>query len=45
MTLHQDINLYSTLLRATAQQLGIKLEFVEKDYWISQVLSRLAKSD
>lgn len=45
MTLHQDFNLYSTLLRATAQQLGIKLEFVEKDYWISQVLSRLAKSD
>lgn len=45
MTLHQDFNLYSTLLRATSQQLGIKLEFVEKDYWISQVLSRLAKSD
>jgi predicted nucleotidyltransferase component of viral defense system len=44
MTLHQDINLYSTLLRAAAQQLDIKLEFVEKDYWISLVLSRLAKS-
>jgi predicted nucleotidyltransferase component of viral defense system len=44
MMLHLDFNLYSTLLRAAAQQLDIKLEFVEKDYWISLVLSRLAKS-
>jgi predicted nucleotidyltransferase component of viral defense system len=31
-------------LRAASQHLDIKLEFVEKDYWITLVLSRLAKS-
>jgi predicted nucleotidyltransferase component of viral defense system len=31
-------------LRAASQHLDIKLEFVEKDYWITLVLCRLAKS-
>ncbi len=31
-------------MRAASQHLDIKLEFVEKDYWITLVLSRLAKS-
>lgn len=44
MNLHQDIKLFSDTLRAASQNLGIKLEFVEKDYWITLVLSRLAKS-
>jgi len=44
MMLHENIKLFSDTLRATSQHLGIKLEFVEKDYWITLVLSRLAKS-
>ena len=44
MKLHQDIKLFSDTLRAASQRLGIKLEFVEKDYWITLVLSRLAHS-
>ena len=44
MKLHQDIKLFSDTLRATSQHLDIKLEFIEKDYWITLVLSRLAKS-
>lgn len=44
MKLHEDIKLFSDTLRAASQHLDIKLEFVEKDYWITLVLSRLAKS-
>ena len=44
MTLHHDIKFFSDTLRATSQHLNIKLEFVEKDYWITLVLNRLAKS-
>ena len=44
MTLHNDIKQFSDILRATSQHLDIKLEFVEKDYWITLLLSRLAKS-
>jgi predicted nucleotidyltransferase component of viral defense system len=44
MMLHQDIKFFSGTLRAASQHLNIKLEFVEKDYWISLVLSNLAKS-
>lgn len=43
MKLHHDIKLFSNTLRAASQHLDIKLEFVEKDYWITLVLSRLAK--
>lgn len=44
MNLHHDIKLFSDTLRATSQHLDIKLGFVEKDYWITLVLSRLATS-
>ena len=44
MNLHHNIKLFSNTLRAASQHLDIKLEFVEKDYWITLVLSRLAKS-
>lgn len=44
MKLHEDKKLFSDTLRAASQHLDIKLEFVEKDYWITLVLSRLAKS-
>ncbi len=42
--LHADITFFSDTLRATSQHFDIKLEFVEKDYWITWVLSHLAKS-
>ncbi len=44
MNLHHDIKLFTQTLRAASQHLDIKLEFAEKDYWITLVLSRLAKS-
>lgn len=44
MKLHKDQKLFSETLRAASQHLGIKEEFVEKDYWITLVLSHLAKS-
>lgn len=44
MKLHHDIKLFSDTLRAALQHLDIKLEFIEKDYWITLVLDRLAKS-
>ncbi len=44
MNLHLDIKLFSDTLRAASQHFDIKLEFIEKDYWITLVLSRLAKS-
>ena len=44
MNLHHDIKLFSDTLRAASQHLNIKLEFIEKDYWITLVLNRLAKS-
>lgn len=44
MRLHNDIKIFSDTLRAASQHLDMKLEFIEKDYWITLVLSRLAKS-
>lgn len=44
MTLHNEIKLFSDTLRAASHHLDIKLEFVEKDYWATMVLRRLAKS-
>ncbi|WP_167516854.1 nucleotidyl transferase AbiEii/AbiGii toxin family protein [Hydrotalea flava] len=42
MSLHYNKKLFSDTLRAASQHLDIKLEFVEKDYWITWVLSKLA---
>jgi predicted nucleotidyltransferase component of viral defense system len=44
MKLHKEVKLFSDMVRAASQHLDIKSEFVEKDYWITLVLSRLAKS-
>ncbi|MEO7923481.1 MAG: nucleotidyl transferase AbiEii/AbiGii toxin family protein [Chitinophagaceae bacterium] len=44
MNLHNDMKFFSETLRAASKHLDIKLEFVEKDYWITLVLSHLAKS-
>lgn len=42
MNLHQNVKLFSDTLRSAVQHLNIKLEFVEKDYWITNVLRHLA---
>lgn len=44
MNLHEDIKLFTQTLRTASQYLKIQFEFVEKDYWITLILSRLAKS-
>lgn len=44
MRLHTDIKLFSDTVRAAAQHLKINEVFVEKDYWITLVLSNLVKS-
>jgi predicted nucleotidyltransferase component of viral defense system len=44
MKLHENIKLFSETLRAASQHFDVKPEFIEKDYWITLVLSRLARS-
>jgi hypothetical protein len=44
MNLHQDSKFFSDTIRAASQHLNIKLEFVEKDNWITQVLCELSRS-
>lgn len=44
MNLHHNTQLFSQTLRAASQYLNIKLEFVEKDYWITSLLKRLSNS-
>ena len=44
MILHKDKIIYKDLLQSASMHLNIPLSFVEKDYWITLVLSRLAKS-
>ena len=39
MNLHNDTKLFSDTIRAAAQHLRIKDEFVEKDYWITLLLN------
>lgn len=44
MMLHKDDIIFKDLLLSASLHLSIPLSFVEKDYWITLVLSRLAKS-
>lgn len=44
MILHKDNIIFKDLLLNASLHLSIPLSFVEKDYWITLVLSRLAKS-
>lgn len=44
MTLHQNEKLFSDTLRACSRHLNIRIDFIEKDYWITLVLKRLAAS-
>ncbi len=44
MILHKDEIIFKDLLLSASLHFSIPLYFVEKDYWITLVLSRLAKS-
>lgn len=44
MILHKEVVVFSDMLLGASAQLNIPVSFVEKDYWITLVLSRLAKS-
>ncbi|MFH1321210.1 MAG: nucleotidyl transferase AbiEii/AbiGii toxin family protein [Bacteroidota bacterium] len=44
MKLQTNIKLFDETIRAASHQTGIEDEFIEKDYWITLVLSELAKS-
>ncbi len=44
MTLHHETVLFSKTLRAASDHLEVKLEFVEKDYWLTLALANLARS-
>jgi len=44
MKLHTDRRFFADTVRAASQHLDIREEFVEKDYWITLVLNRLAAS-
>lgn len=44
MILHNDTKFFRQTVLAVAAQLQINPEFIEKDYWITLVLSRLAKT-
>jgi hypothetical protein len=45
VNLHQVKNEFNSLIKETADLLGIRDVFVEKDYWITLVLKRLADSE
>jgi len=38
MTLHENISLYRDAIRFTAQQMNLKPEYIEKDYWVTYAL-------
>ena len=44
MKLHNDTKVMSQVVRATSGRYNIKLEFIEKDYWITHVLQELSRS-
>ena len=43
MRLHTDKNMFSSAIQTTSQEKGIASEFVEKDYWICQILQNLSR--
>jgi predicted nucleotidyltransferase component of viral defense system len=44
MKLHLERTVFEELIKLTANELNVNPLFIEKDYWITVVLSRLAKS-
>lgn len=45
MNLHLNKKIFSNILMATSNSMKVKLEFVEKDYWVTLILKNLALSD
>lgn len=43
MKLHADREMFFNAIQATSQELEMAPEFVEKDYWICQILQRLSR--
>lgn len=43
MKLHTNKKVFATAIETTNQELGIYPEFIEKDYWICQILQRLSR--
>lgn len=43
MKLHNDREQFSNAIQVTSQELGMAPEFVEKDYWICQILQNLSR--
>ena len=44
MKLHNDIKAMSQVIRAASERYNIKLEFIEKDYWVTHILQELSRS-
>jgi predicted nucleotidyltransferase component of viral defense system len=44
MKLHEDKALFTQLLNFSANTLNIRPEFIEKDYWLTRALQRLAQN-
>lgn len=45
MKLHENISLYKDAIRFTAQQMKLKPEHVEKDYWVTYALFTIFNSE
>lgn len=45
MTLHLEKELFNDLIESTATALNLPTLYIEKDYWVTYVLKRLANSD
>jgi len=44
MKLHEDKTLFTQLLNFSANALNIRPEFIEKDYWLTRALQRMAQN-
>ena len=44
MKLHEDKTLFTQLLNFAANALNIRPEFIEKDYWLTRALQRMAQN-
>ena len=45
MKLHENPLLFADVIKSAAKILDMPQEFVEKDYWICQILQRLSRHD
>jgi len=45
MTLHLDKKLFGELIEATAKNLSLPALYIEKDYWVTYILKKIAQSD